>query len=169
MIRQQAADTSKVVKKHVHEHVDMAKEKTRVISAKIARAATDTQAKTKAMVSDKEVQATAASAAGGAVVLGTGGAATGLVAGGVVGAAVGLVPAVFTFGLSIPVMAVVGGACGLTAGAAAGGTTGAIAGAGGYKAYAKREDIVKGAESLQQNARERARALSNRVRGGAPN
>merc|ERR1719188_2623044 len=163
MIRQQAADTSKVVKKHVHEHVDMAKEKTRVISAKIARAATDTQAKTKAMVSDKEVQATAASAAGGAVILGTGGAATGLVAGGLVGAAVGLVPAVFTFGLSIPFMAVVGGGCGLTAGAAAGGTTGAIAGAGGYKAYTKREDIIRQAKVLQQKVREQARSFSDQA------
>merc|ERR1719159_1893735 len=132
------------------------------IAEKIARVATDTKAKTMKVVSDKPA---AASAAGGAVLLGTGGAATGLVAGGMVGAAVGLVPAVFTFGLSIPVMAVVGGACGLTAGAAAGGTTGAIAGAGSYKAYAKREDIIKGAEALQQRARDKARSLSDRVRG----
>jgi len=99
------------------------------------------------------------------VILGTGGAATGLVAGGVAGAAVGLVPAAFTFGLSIPFMAIIGGACGLTAGAAAGGTTGAIAGAGGYKVYAKREDIIKGAEALQQKARVQARFLGDRLRG----
>merc|ERR1719384_102131 len=72
------------------------------------------------VVSDKGVQATAASAVGGGAVLGAGGAATGLAVGGVVGAVVGVVPAIFTFGLSIPFCAVVGGGCGLAAGAVAG-------------------------------------------------
>lgn len=77
-------------------------------------------------------KAAIASAAGGAVVLGTGGGATGLATGGAVGAAVGLVPALFTFGLSVPLFAAVGGGCGLVVGTTVGGTTGAVAGAGGY-------------------------------------
>jgi len=92
---------------------------------------------------EKSFQATAASAAGGAVTLGTTGGVTGLATGTAVGAAVGLVPALFTFGLSIPVFAAIGGTCGMVTGAAAGGTVGAVAGgAAGYGAYAKRDKIA---------------------------
>jgi len=58
---------------------------------------------------DGHVQATAAGVCGGAVALGATGGATGLTAGVVVGAALGVVPAIFTFGLSIPLGAVIGG------------------------------------------------------------
>merc|ERR1719384_1834751 len=78
-------------------------------AAHVANAAS---AKTLEIASDKDVQAAAACAAGGAAVLGTGGAATGLATGGTIGAAMGLVPAIFTFGLSVPVFAAVGGGCG---------------------------------------------------------
>merc|ERR1719410_1281162 len=111
------------------------------------------------VVSDKGVQATAASAVGGGSVLGAGGAATGLAVGGAVGAAVGVVPAIFTFGLSIPFCAVVGGGCGLAAGAVAGGTTGVVAGAGGYQAYSRREAIRGAAGKLTEKARSSARSL----------
>ena len=50
-----------------------------------------------------------AGVAGGAAALGATGGATGLAAGSAVGAALGLVPAIFTFGLSIPVGAAIGG------------------------------------------------------------
>jgi len=102
------------------------------------------QTKAKAIASDKAVQATVASAAGGAVIVGTGGAATGLITGGAIGAAVGVVPAVFTFGLSIPFCAIVGGGCGMATGTAAGGAFGgAVGGMGGYTAYSKREALGK--------------------------
>merc|ERR1712217_612647 len=69
------------------------------------------------------------------------GLATGAVAGGVVG----ILPALFTFGLSIPVFAVVGGSAGLCVGTAVGGTTGAAGGgAVGYGVYGKRSEIVDG-------------------------
>merc|ERR1719429_818111 len=136
-------------------------------SAKAVSAAKMTKAKTVEVVSDKGVQATAASAAGGGVVLGTGGAATGLAVGGAVGAAVGVVPAIFTFGLSIPFCAVVGGGCGLAVGAAAGGTTGVVAGAGGYQAYSRRETIRTAAGKLTEKARSSARILRSNLSGGA--
>mmetsp|Transcript_114078 Transcript_114078/g.368529 ORF Transcript_114078/g.368529 Transcript_114078/m.368529 type:complete len:99 (+) Transcript_114078:254-550(+) len=81
-----------------------------------------------------------ASAVGGAVTLGAGGGATGLVSGGVLGAAVGVLPAVFTFGLSIPVCAALGSGAGLCMGSAVGGTAGLVGGgAAGYRLYALRE------------------------------
>merc|ERR1712176_167939 len=101
-----------------------------------------TTSKTCELAADRGVQVTAASAVGGAAVLGTGGAATGLLAGGALGAAVGVVPAIFTFGLSIPLCAALGGGCGLVSGATVGGATGGVVGgASGYVGYTQRETI----------------------------
>lgn len=113
--------------------------------------------------SDKDVRAAAASALGGAAVLGAGAAATGLVAGGAIGAVVGLVPAVFTCGLSIPAFAVLGGSCGFATGTAMGGTTGAAAGAGGYCAYKRRSAICSSTRSLAQTALSSARRFHARL------
>lgn len=107
--------------------------------------------------SDKDVQVAAASACGGALVLGTGAAATGLVAGSAIGAAVGLVPAILTFGLSVPIGAFLGGSCGLATGTVVGGTTGAAAGAGGYCAYKRRSAICRSTRSLADTALTSAR------------
>jgi len=97
----------------------------------------------RAVAGDKAFQTTAASAAGGAVTLGTTGGLAGLATGTMAGAAIGLVPALFTFGLSIPVGAAIGGSCGLVTGAAAGSAVGAVGGgAAGYGAYAKRDQIA---------------------------
>merc|ERR1711994_876883 len=87
-------------------------------------------------------------AVGGGIVLGTGGAVAGLTTGGVIGVAAGMVPAIFTFGLSIPFFAVAGGGCGLVAGTAVGGTTGAAAGLGGYCAYKRRDSIRSSLRSM---------------------
>lgn len=95
------------------------------------------------LVSQKSFQTTAASAAAGGMTLGAGGAAAGSVAGGVAGAVAGLPLALFTFGLSIPVGAVVGGGTGLVLGTAAGAATGALGGgAAGYGVYQKRDDLT---------------------------
>jgi len=78
---------------------------------------------------------------------GTGGV-VGLTIGAVVGGVVGVVPAVFTFGLSIPVFALVGSGTGLFVGTAVGGATGTVGGgAVGYGAYAKRAEIRKGVDA----------------------
>merc|ERR1712125_58272 len=116
----------------------LAKEKT-------LKTATTTKAKTVEIASNKTVQVTAASAAGGAVTLGMAGGVTGLATGGTLGAAIGLVPALFTFGISIPIGAAIGGGCGLVAGTAVGGSTGLVGGgAVGYGAFTKREEIKTG-------------------------
>jgi len=113
-----------------------------VAKERVTQALETTKAKTLEIASDRSVQVAAASATGGAVAMGAGGAATGLVTGGAIGAAVGVVPAIFTFGLSIPVCAMVGGSCGLVTGSAVGGTAGLVGGgATGYGVYTKREVI----------------------------
>uniref|UniRef100_A0A7S4SD86 Uncharacterized protein n=1 Tax=Alexandrium monilatum TaxID=311494 RepID=A0A7S4SD86_9DINO len=94
------------------------------------------------VAADERFQVSVASAASGALVLGASGGAVGLTTGSVVGAAIGFVPAPFTFGLSIPISAAIGGTAGLTIGTAVGGTVGAVSGgAVGYGVYTKKEDI----------------------------
>jgi len=94
------------------------------------------------LAKDRGVQVSAASAAGGAVVVGAGGAATGLAVGSTVGAAIGVLPALFTFGASIPICAAAGGAVGTAMGTLCGGAVGLVGGgAAGYGTYAKRESI----------------------------
>jgi len=101
----------------------------------------------KAIVQDRGVHTAAALAAGGAVAAGTGGGVLGLAAGGVVGGACGVVPALFTFGLSIPIGAALGSGAGLCLGAATGGTAGLLGGgATGYGVYRKRQEISSGAK-----------------------
>merc|ERR1719437_364824 len=109
---------------------------------------------------DPKVQVTVASAAGGATVVGAGGAGAGLLAGGVAGAAVGVLPALFTFGLSIPVGAAIGGGCGTHVGAAAGGSAGFVGGATlGYGVYTKRSEI----RNLAHGVRNRVGAVSRKT------
>merc|ERR1712072_1029567 len=111
-------------------------------------------------VTDKQVQVTAASALGGAAALGASGGATGLVTGGAFGAACGAVPAIFTFGLSIPIGAAVGGAAGLCMGTVAGGTVGLVGGgAAGRSAHQHRAEIKEAATG----ALSRASSLSDFV------
>jgi hypothetical protein len=89
-------------------------------------------------LADETVQVSAASAAGGAAILGVGGGAAGLFAGGALGAAIGFIPALFTFGLSIPVGAVIGAGCGTLAGVTTGGAVGLVGGGvTGYGAYSR--------------------------------
>jgi len=88
---------------------------------------------------DPRIQITVASGVVGGASLGAVGAAGGAVAGGTVGALVGLIPAIFTFGLSIPVGAAIGGGAGLCAGGAAGTAVGFMgASAAGFTGYTYR-------------------------------
>lgn len=87
---------------------------------------------------DQHVRATVLGAVGGAAVGSTGGGAFGMVAGSSLGAACGMLPALFTFGASIPLGAAVGGTCGLITGAAAGGTAGLVGGGLLGRGYAQR-------------------------------
>lgn len=100
---------------------------------------------TKRIAVDPNARVAAASAVGGATVIGAGGGAAGLVAGGTLGAACGVPLSLFTFGLSIPVGAAVGSAAGMCAGAVAGGTAGLVGGgAAGHKIHQKRDSIAEG-------------------------
>merc|ERR1712151_940107 len=82
----------------------------------------------KKLAYDRRFQITAVSAGASTAVCGTAGAAGGVIVGGAVGALVGIVPALFTFGLSIPIFAIVGGGAGLVVGAAGGATVGFVGG-----------------------------------------
>eukprot|EP00929_Paragymnodinium_shiwhaense_P085224 TRINITY_DN45657_c0_g1_i1.p1 TRINITY_DN45657_c0_g1~~TRINITY_DN45657_c0_g1_i1.p1 ORF type:complete len:472 (+),score=89.73 TRINITY_DN45657_c0_g1_i1:122-1537(+) len=89
----------------------------------------------KAVVKDPTAQVTAVTALGGAAAVGTGTGALGFACGGIMGAAVGVVPALFTFGLSIPIGAAIGSGMGLCLGATTGGAVGGLGGgATGYYA-----------------------------------
>lgn len=119
---------------------------------------------------DKKVQATTVSAASGAMIMGTGGGVAGFLGGGAIGMAIGIVPAMFTFGLSIPIGAAVGSGWGLAVGTATGGAAGLVTGgATGYGVYTRRDEISSGATeawtkvgTLAESVRERAGRL---VRG----
>merc|ERR1712203_547136 len=90
---------------------------------------------------------------GGGAAVGAGGAAVGLVTGGTVGAACGVPFALITFGLSIPVSAMVGGGFGLVTGGAVGTTVGATTGgAAGFSMYTKRAEIKAGIEKAKEVA-----------------
>lgn len=123
-------------------------------SQQVGALAVSTKKRSYAVVTDKRVQVTAASAAGGAVVVGTAGGAVGTVAGAGTGALIGLPAAIFTFGLSVPICATIGGGLGCVAGATSGGAIGGVAGgAAGYNAHKHQHEITGGAQSAWSNVR----------------
>merc|ERR1712217_996955 len=73
---------------------------------------------------DPEAFAAVVCGFGGALCFGSIGAIVGATFCGAVGVVVGAVPALFTFGLSLPIGAVVGGVAGIGLGSAVGGTAG---------------------------------------------
>lgn len=111
---------------------------------------------TKTTALDPKFQVTAASTAAGAVAGGT----VGTVTGGTIGAAVGVLPALFTFGLSIPIFAVVGGGMGLAAGGSAGAVGG---GAAGYYGYTYRKGLKNKATSLKTKVLDSADLVKGKV------
>jgi len=153
-------DTLVACKREALYNIDMAKQLAWAFVGTFIAAGKKGKAKTTKIVSDKTVQ----SAAGGAVVVGAGGGAAGLATGGAIGAAVGLVPALFTFGLSIPFFAMVGGGCGLAAGTTLGGATGAVAGAGGYQVYTRRAAIRAYTDATMKKVQTNLKAMSEKAR-----
>jgi len=129
--------TARRVRETAHASVDRTKARAKAVGEVV----TDVAA-------DKCVQVTAASAGAGAMALGTAGAASGALVGGATGVLIGLVPALFTFGLSIPVGAVVGSSAGVCMGGAAGTTAGfaggGVAGCVGYKCRAMPGTLLRG-------------------------
>jgi len=89
-----------------------------------------------------KLRVTAASAVVGAVTTGAAGGIGGGIVGTALGASIGIVPAFFTFGLSIPFFAGLGGAVGGCTGTCVGGTVGAVGGGvAGYGAYTCTETV----------------------------
>jgi len=87
----------------------------------------------------------ATSAAVGTVAGGVTGGGAGTVVGSVAGVVVGMGPALFTFGLSIPISATVGGGIGLCVGTVTGATAGAmVGGAAGYAGFTHRKGLEAG-------------------------
>jgi hypothetical protein len=110
-------------------------------------------AQIKTIASKPNVKVTALSAASGAVTIGGGAGLMGMATGAGIGAAVGVVPAIFTFGLSIPVGAFMGGAFGLCAGTAVGGSVGLVGGgAVGHYGYEHRDEIKGAAKAFTDKA-----------------
>jgi len=127
--------------------------KARLLAVSIKERSLTLGSRAKEIAGDKRTQVTAAGAFAGAATVGTAGAATGGVIGGLGGAAVGLVPAIFTFGLSIPVFAVLGAGCGVFVGGASGTALGFTGGgAAGFAGYNNREGIAKTASTVRQRA-----------------
>jgi len=116
------------------------------------------------IATNRTLQVTVASATAGGVALGTTGGVAGLATGGAIGAAVGLIPALFTFGLSIPIGACIGATSGAIAGSTAGGTMGAVGGGvAGNRIYVKRDAIKTGAVSV----RDKANGCADYIKGKA--
>eukprot|EP00913_Durusdinium_trenchii_P012900 g12114.t1 len=134
--------------------------------ASTREAAGQVQLKAQALAQDPHVRSSALGATAGAALGTAGGAATGLTTGTLLGAAVGVIPAVFTFGLSIPFCAAVGGGAGLAVGAASGATCGAVAGgATGYGAYRHRHEIRQTAHKTLEQVTTSADFVKARANG----
>jgi len=112
------------------------------------------------LVKNPEFQTCTIATAGGTVTFGTLGGAFGLVSGVVAGSAVGIVPALVTFGLSIPASAVVGGTGGFLVGSVSGGSVGTVA---GYGAYKYRVQIQNNIAFVKFRALETAKATKKRA------
>ncbi|CAK0890290.1 unnamed protein product [Prorocentrum cordatum] len=140
--------------------------KTKALDLKCAAVARlrGVRAKTADVISNRAVQVTAASAVGGAVLAGGASGLLGLALGTAGGASVGVVPPIFTFGLSIPLFAAVGGGLGLAVALPAGGAAGAVGGgATGYAAYSKRAEITSFTGQGYAKARSTAQSAWARV------
>jgi len=117
-----------------------------------------------AAAKNRRVQVTAGSAAAGTAVCAPLGGIAGGFAGGFAGGVVGLVPAIFTFGLSIPVCAAIGAGMGLCGGAVAGGSAGAVGGGSiGYGSYTYRKEIKDSAQSVQKQLGDTAQATQKKI------
>merc|ERR1711972_1232362 len=88
----------------------------------------------------------------------------GLAAGAGIGAAVGVVPAFFTFGLSIPVGALMGGVFGFCTGTVVGGSTGLVSGGvAGHYGYERRDDIKGAVKNVTDQGNTYVLALRQRA------
>jgi len=120
----------------------------------------DIRNQTVKLVKQPHFQTVTICAASGAITIAAAGGALGCAGGVFVGGAVGVVPALFTFGLSIPAGAVVGGVVGFHAGAAAGAAAGAtVGGAAGHGGWVWRVELHDGVAHVRLVAVTRAQMI----------
>jgi len=148
--------------------MDVTKEKAAIVLRDLKTKANESKGKALALVRDPQFQMCTIATAGGAITIGAAGGAFGLASGVVVGSAVGVVPALFTFGLSIPVGGVIGGTTGLCAGTLVGGASGGLGGLTIYKYRVELKDgfmIVKvKAQDTLTSTKEKTVAVLNLAR-----
>merc|ERR1719316_413785 len=113
-------------------------DKAKIVLADLQTKATQKKGEMVALVKNPEFQCRSLATAGGTIVVGSVGGAFGCASGIVMGSAAGVVPALFTFGLSIPAGGAIGGIGGLCAGTLVGSTSGGI---GGFTVYKYRVEI----------------------------
>jgi len=124
-----------------------------VVLADLQTKATEKKGEIVTLVRNPEFQHRSLATAGGTIVVGSVGGAFGCASGILVGSAAGVVPALLTFGLSLPAGAVVGGGVGGCLGAAAGTLSGLVGGgASGGVAYRYRAEIGDGAVHVKVKA-----------------
>lgn len=112
---------------------------------------------------EEQVQVVTSTAVGGAAIGGTAGGVAGGALGTAIGAVAGLPLAIFTFGLSIPAGALLGGGTGACVGTTAGAGAGlAAGGAVGYAAHATHRQIRQGAEIVHSVLEQGSRGAQNR-------
>jgi hypothetical protein len=125
-----------------------------------------TQTQTLALIKDPHFQTVCISTSAGAVVLGSIGGAFGCASGIVLGGTAGVVPALLTFGLSIPAGAALGGGMGLCTGAVVGGSAGAVgAGVAGHAGYKHRVQIKDGCVYIHTTAVDTAKEAQIKITG----
>jgi len=122
------ASASPIAKEEIR--IKVAKEKPATLKDSVVRLLNNPQFRTCTIIT-----------AGGSITFGSVGGAFGLASGIVAGSAAGVVPALLTFGLSIPASAVIGGAGGLLVGTFGGGAAGGFA---GYETFKYRVQINNG-------------------------
>jgi len=135
-------------------------EKAVVVYRNIKTKAEETKDKTMVLCRNPQFQTGTIATAGGAITFGTVGGTFGLASGVVLGSAAGVVPALFTFGLSIPVGGAMGGIGGLCTGTLVGSSAGGV---GGLTAYKYRVEIKDGMMIVKVKAQDALKATKDRT------
>jgi len=144
------APTAKVI---VEQSLEKAKVKAKANLQMAVKKLKYYQGRTLVLAKNPQFRTVTISTASGAVVFGSVGGAFGTASGIVLGTAAGAIPALFTFGLSLPLGAVVGGSAGFFVGSATGAGAGAVVGGSvGVGGWRYRVQIKDGLVVVQKKA-----------------
>eukprot|EP00933_Yihiella_yeosuensis_P021245 TRINITY_DN1685_c1_g1_i2.p1 TRINITY_DN1685_c1_g1~~TRINITY_DN1685_c1_g1_i2.p1 ORF type:complete len:361 (-),score=141.57 TRINITY_DN1685_c1_g1_i2:496-1578(-) len=156
------APAKPALKETVVLQLEKAKQTAELQLGKAKKTAAEGKERVVKLVKDPEFHKLTISTGSGALVLGSAGGAFGAVSGVMVGGATGILPALFTFGLSIPAGALAGGVTGFFVGSSCGGSAGLASGYGLYKYRVELKDGVLTAKVklLKNTERSRAKVLA---------